>query len=158
MIMVTTSPHVSMSEVDGEGGSSWRRAGLTYQEKFVNDYVFHVPGTSPDAPPLRIAQAPSASAAKDILLETETDVVGGGGPSARGRAAAKKKKVDDDDDAGDAKGRDAAQEPPGGPSPPVTTSIAEGGFDGDDDDAGGGGGGDGDEAKDPIPATAYTIW
>lgn len=135
-----------MSEVGGEG--SWRRAGLTYQEKFVNDYVFHVPGISPDAPPLRIAQAPSASAAKDIL---ETDVVEGGGP--RGRAAAKKNNGDDKDagdDAGDVKDRDAAQQPRGGPSTP--TSIVEGGVDGDD--AGGGG----DEAKDPIPATAYTIW
>ena len=102
-----------------DGESSWRRAALTYQEKFVNDYVIHVPDTAPDAPPLRIAQAPSASAAKDILVER-----------------------------GGAVGTTTASRGGGG----------EGGGEGDGDDAGDDDGAEGDEAKDPIPATAYTIW
>jgi predicted nicotinamide N-methyase len=68
--------------------SSWRRAALTYNDKFVDDYVLHVPGAS-SARPLRIAQAPSASAALDLLDKT---AVGGG---AQGTPAA----TDGDDDA-----------------------------------------------------------
>ena len=48
-----------MGDTDG-----WRRAALDYRSKFEEDFVFSVPGALEGAPPLRIAQAPSATAAK----------------------------------------------------------------------------------------------
>ena len=48
-----------MGDTDG-----WRRAALDYRSKFEEDFVFSVPGALEGAPPLRIAQAPSATAAE----------------------------------------------------------------------------------------------
>ena len=48
-----------MDDTDG-----WRRAALDYRSKFEEDFVFSVPGALEGAPPLRIAQAPSATAAE----------------------------------------------------------------------------------------------
>ena len=55
------------------GDDGWRRAALDYRSKFEEDFVFAVPGARAGAPPLRIAQAPSASAAEKRV------VVGGAG-------------------------------------------------------------------------------
>jgi predicted nicotinamide N-methyase len=46
------------------GDDGWRRAALDYRSKFEDDFVFAVPNARAGAPPLRIAQAPSASAAE----------------------------------------------------------------------------------------------
>ena len=43
-----------------EGDGEWRRAALSYREKFVNDLVIALPDAT--GPPLRIAQAASAAA------------------------------------------------------------------------------------------------
>lgn len=67
----SSSPRIFPGRDDGRGwhtssamgDDGWRRATLSYREKFVDDYELRVPGAPDDAPPLRIAQAPSASAA-----------------------------------------------------------------------------------------------
>ena len=43
-----------------EGDGEWRRAALSYREKFVDDLVIALPDAT--GPPLRIAQAASAAA------------------------------------------------------------------------------------------------
>jgi predicted nicotinamide N-methyase len=89
------------------GDDGWRRAALDYRSKFEEDFVFAVPGARAGAPPLRIAQAPSASAAEKRV------VVGGAG-------------------AGSSRPGHCAER---------TAPAAE------DDDA-----------RDPIPATGFTVW
>ena len=48
-------------------GSSWRRANLSYREKFVDDFEVKVLTKHKDQPPLRITQASSALEAKRQL-------------------------------------------------------------------------------------------
>ena len=53
-----------MTGADEDGHEGWRRAALSYREKFVNDLVIALPDRDADGtPPLRIAQAPSAPSA-----------------------------------------------------------------------------------------------
>tara|TARA_B110000977_G_scaffold170679_1_gene221606 strand:+ start:25808 stop:26929 length:1122 start_codon:yes stop_codon:yes gene_type:complete len=91
------------------GDESWRRAALDYRSKFEDDFVWAVPGARVGAPPLRIAQAPSASAA-----EKRVGGAGRGRPKRQGERA----------------------------NPTASSSNQ----DSDDD------------AKDPIPATGFTVW
>ena len=116
---------------------SWRRAALSYQDKFVHDYVLRVPcpvpcppthggvggaardpGTPPPTPPLRFTQAPTARAAEDAF---------------RG---------------GDAEG--ASSNPGGGDRGGAARRVGE------EDD--GTTDGQAADAEDPIPDTAYTVW
>ena len=53
-----------MTGADEDGHEGWRRAALSYREKFVDDLVIALPDRDADGtPPLRIAQAPSAPSA-----------------------------------------------------------------------------------------------
>ena len=98
-----------MGDTDG-----WRRAALDYRSKFEEDFVFSVPGAREGAPPLRIAQAPSATAAEKRVGCRRPAAPAdrrGAGSSARGAGRAS-------------------------PSSPAGS----------------------DDAKDPIPATGFTVW
>lgn len=99
-----------MGDTDG-----WRRAALDYRSKFEEDFVFSVPGAREGAPPLRIAQAPSATAAEKR--------VGCRRPAAPA----------DRRGAGESRARGAQRASP---------SSEDGS----------------DDAKDPIPATGFTVW
>ena len=102
-------PRASMGDTDG-----WRRAALDYRSKFEEDFVFSVPGAREGAPPLRIAQAPSATAAEKRVGCRRPAAPAdrrGAGSSARGAGRAS-------------------------PSSPAGS----------------------DDAKDPIPATGFTVW
>jgi predicted nicotinamide N-methyase len=99
-----------MGDTDG-----WRRAALDYRSKFEEDFVFSVPGAREGAPPLRIAQAPSATAAEKR--------VGCRRPAAPA----------DRRGAGESRARGAQRASP---------SSEDGSND----------------AKDPIPATGFTVW
>lgn len=102
-------PRASMGDTDG-----WRRAALDYRSKFEEDFVFSVPGAREGAPPLRIAQAPSATAAEKRVGCRRPAAPAdrrGAGSSARGA------------------GRESPSSPAGS-----------------------------DDAKDPIPATGFTVW
>jgi predicted nicotinamide N-methyase len=103
-------PRASMGDTDG-----WRRAALDYRSKFEEDFVFSVPGAREGAPPLRIAQAPSATAAEKR--------VGCRRPAAPA----------DRRGAGESRARGAQRASP---------SSEDGS----------------DDAKDPIPATGFTVW
>jgi len=53
-----------MTGADEDGHEGWRRAALSYREKFVDDLIISLPDRDADGtPPLRIAQAPSAPSA-----------------------------------------------------------------------------------------------
>jgi len=102
-------PRASMGDTDG-----WRRAALDYRSKFEEDFVFSVPGAREGAPPLRIAQAPSATAAEKRVGCRRPAAPAdrrGAGSSARGAQRASPSSEDGSDD-----------------------------------------------AKDPIPATGFTVW
>ena len=98
-----------MGDTDG-----WRRAALDYRSKFEEDFVFSVPGALEGAPPLRIAQAPSATAA-----EKRVGCLRPAAPSDRRGAGSSS--------------RDA------GPASSSSPAVS-------------------DDAKDPIPATGFTVW
>ena len=98
-----------MGDTDG-----WRRAALDYRSKFEEDFVFSVPGALEGAPPLRIAQAPSATAAEKrvgCLRPAAPADRRGAGSSSRGS----------------------------GPASSSSPAVS-------------------DDAEDPIPATAFTVW
>ena len=58
-----------MTGADEDGHEGWRRAALSYREKFVDDLVIALPDRDADGmPPLRIAQAPSAPSAVGTSL------------------------------------------------------------------------------------------
>lgn len=78
------------------GDDGWRRATLSYREKFVDDYELRVSGAPDDAPPLRIAQAPSASAA---LSRIQGNKVGTARAAAGREASTSARPPSKDDDA-----------------------------------------------------------
>ena len=78
----------------------WRRAALDYRSKFEEDFVFSVPGALEGAPPLRIAQAPSATAAEKRLGCRRPAAPADGG-STRGAGPASTSSLAGSDDAED---------------------------------------------------------
>ena len=88
-----------MGDTDG-----WRRAALDYHSKFEEDFVFFVPGALEGAPPLCIAQAPSATAAaKRVGCRRPAAPADrrGAGSTARGAGPASTSSPDGSDDAED---------------------------------------------------------